>query len=134
VRQEPLVVLFVDDDDELAAMTTRALAPFGIQVTTTSTSLGATNLTRRIRPDVVLLDVEIPALTGDALVALLRRSAPPTMRIVLYSSHDDSSLRSIAHRTGADGWVNKSVDAETLARYLTRVARLGGVRTAGPPK
>jgi two-component system OmpR family response regulator len=126
VRQAPLVVLLVDDDDELAAMTTRILGAHGIQVTTTSTSLGASNLARRIRPDVVLLDVELPALTGDALVGLLRRSAPSTTRIVLYSSHDDTSLRAIARRTGADGWVSKSVDADTLVRYLTRVARLGG--------
>src|SRR5271166_3555378 len=126
MTQEPIVVLIVDDDDDLASMTSRSLGSHGMQVTTISTSLGASKLARRVRPDVVLLDVELPALTGDALVGLLRQSAPPGTRIVLYSSHDDGALRAIARRTGADGWISKSADAETLARYLTRVARLGG--------
>jgi two-component system response regulator EvgA len=125
VRQ-PLTVLLVDDDDALASMASRLLASRGIRVTTTSTSFGASNLVRRVRPDVVLLDVELPGLSGDALVALLRRSAAPGTRIVLYSSHDDDSLRAIAHRTQADGWIGKSADIDTLAQYLVRVAKMAG--------
>jgi two-component system, OmpR family, response regulator len=125
MKQEPLAVLLVDDDDALAEMTERLLAGHGMKVTRTGTSLGVSNLTRRLRPDIVLLDVELPALTGDAVVALLRKSAPPNTRIVLYSSHDETTLRSISRRTGVDGWVSKSVDPDTLVRYLVRLVRLG---------
>lgn len=123
MRQQSLVVLLVDDDESMAAMTERLLAGHGMQVTRTSTPLGASNLARRLRPDLVLLDVELPALTGDALVSLLRRAAPAT-RIVLYSSHDDGVLRELARRTGADGWITKGADAQALAGYLNRVVRL----------
>ncbi len=124
MRQEALVVLLVDDDEMMATLTERVLAGHGMQVTRTATPLGASNLARRLRPDLVLLDVELPALTGDALVGLLRRTAPSTTRIVLYSSHDDGRLRDLATRTGADGWIRKGADAHTLAAYLNRVVRL----------
>jgi DNA-binding response OmpR family regulator len=126
VKSEPLVVLLVEDDPGAASMTSRILQAHGMDVRWTETSLGASNLARRIRPNLILLDVELPALSGDALVALLRRAAPEGMRIVLYSSHDDAHLRAIARRTGADGWISKGADGEVLAQYLTRVARLGG--------
>jgi adenylate cyclase len=125
VRQ-PLTVLIVDDDEALVSMASRLLASRGIRASTIATSFGASNLVRRMRPDVVLLDIELPGLSGDALVALLRRSAAATTRIVLYSSHDEHLLRAVADRTGADGWISKSADIDTLAQYLTRVARLAG--------
>jgi two-component system OmpR family response regulator len=124
MKQDPLVVLLVDDDEGLASATERLLSSHGMQVTRTATPLGASNLARRLRPDIVLLDVELPALRGDALVGLLRKSIPTTTRIVLYSSHDEATLKGLARSTGADGWISKSVDSDTMARYLTRVVRL----------
>lgn len=122
----PLLVLLVDDDANVAALTERHLGARGMEMRWTATALGACNMARRVRPDIVLLDVEMPALTGDALVQLLRRSTAPGVRIVLYSSHDDATLRAIARRTGADGWISKSAGGDVLAQYLTRVVRLGG--------
>ena len=124
MTEQRLVVLLVEDDASLAEATERALASHGLRVTWTATPLGASNLARKLQPDVVLLDVGLPALSGDALVALLRKSAPRSTRIVLYSSHDDETLRGLARRSGADGWLSKGADGAAVARYVTRLARL----------
>jgi two-component system OmpR family response regulator len=121
--QGSIVVLVVDDDPTWAELVTRVLRLRGMQVSTTQTSLGASNLVRRLQPDVVLLDVDLPALSGDALVGLLRRSAPARTRIVLHSAHDTGTLRAVAARVGADGSLSKSTELDTLVDYVARIAK-----------
>lgn len=116
-----LQVLVVDDDPQYLELVERTLRSFGYGVATATSSLGVSNLVRRTEPDVVLLDVNIPALSGDALLGLARRSAPEKTRFVLFSSADEATLRKTARQCGADGYITKSADGATLADYLRRM-------------
>lgn len=116
-----LQVLVVDDDPEYLELVVRTLRMFNYDVATATTSLGVSNIVRRTEPDVVLLDVNIPALSGDALLGLARRRAPKKTRFVLFSSADEDTLRKTAKQCGADGYITKSADGATLAEYLRRV-------------
>ena len=118
-----LHVLVVDDDPIYLELVQRSLRGHGLTVTTSDSSLGVSNLIRRIAPDVVLLDVNIPALSGDALIGLARKSSPEKTRFVLFSSSDEASLRKTASQCGADGYITKSADSNALASYLVRIAR-----------
>ncbi len=118
----PLHVLVVDDDPTYLDLVQRSLRGHGLTVTTSDSSLGVSNLIRRIEPDLVLLDVNIPALSGDALIGLARKSAPEKTRFVLFSSADESSLRKTASQCGADGYITKSADSTALASYLVKMA------------
>jgi two-component system OmpR family response regulator len=80
--------------------------------------LGVSNLVRSFVPDAVLLDVNIPALTGDRLLTLARRHAPSATRFFLYSACDASRLRALASETGADGWMTKSTGAAEVASRI----------------
>jgi DNA-binding response OmpR family regulator len=111
-------VLLVDDDATFLSLIERALRSQGMDVTVTSTALGVSNLVRRVEPNVVLLDVNLPALSGDAVLAVARRSAPAHTRFVLFSSSDESTLRELAQRVGADGYITKSVDPFKLGTIL----------------
>src|SRR5690606_5831010 len=68
-----LRVLVVDDDVQHLDLVRRSLRAFGIDVETSDSSLGVSAIIRRTEPDLVLLDVNIPALPGDALLGLARR-------------------------------------------------------------
>jgi two-component system, OmpR family, response regulator len=120
---DPFRVLIVDDDADVLSMVARVLRGQNIEVTVSATSLGVSNLIRRSTPDVVLIDVHIPELSGDALVAVARRQAPSHTRFVLYSSCDEEQLRERAKRVGADGFISKSVDPYRLPDLLRNVAR-----------
>ena len=117
-----LRILVVDDDAMHLELIQRSLRSYGMEVTTTDSTLGVSNLVRRIEPDVVLLDVNIPALSGDAVLGLARKHAPEKTRFVLHSSADEAMLRRRALECGADGYITKSVQASELASYLERVA------------
>jgi DNA-binding response OmpR family regulator len=113
-----LRVLLVDDSEQQLELTARTLRAFGFEVQTSIGSFGVSNLVRSFLPDVVLLDVEIPALSGDRLLAIARRHAAHGTRFVLFSSCDESKLRALASESQADAWISKSESADKLVARL----------------
>lgn len=124
-------VLVVDDDADQLLLLERSLYAYNFDVRTHRSSLGVSNLVRTVMPDLVLLDVNIPALSGDRVLALARNQAPPTTRFILYSASDESKLRSLALACGADGYITKSVQGEALARKLTSIYKKSRLPAAG---
>ena len=115
-------VLVVDDDVDQLMLLERTLNAYGFEVRTHRSSLGVSNLVRNANPDLVLLDVNIPALSGDKVLALARNQAPNTStRFILYSASDESKLRALALSSGADSYISKSVQGEALARKLISI-------------
>ncbi len=113
-------VLVIDDDTVHLALTQELLVAEGYQALVHTTGFGATEKILRERPDVVLLDVNMPALSGEGLVAVLRtRGLLASTRVLLYSSNDEEALRRAAERLGVLGYVCKG-DAEELRRKLAR--------------
>jgi DNA-binding response OmpR family regulator len=118
-------VLIVDDDQDQLALAERTLSAYGFDVRTHRSSLGVSNLVRTMAPDLVLLDVNIPALSGDKVLALARSQAPINTRFILYSASDESTLRSLAVSSGADGYISKSTQGADLAKKLESLHRKG---------
>jgi DNA-binding response OmpR family regulator len=83
-------VLVVDDDVDQLMLLERTLHAYGFEVRTHRSSLGVSNLVRQALPDLVLLDVNIPALSGDKVLSLARNQAPATTRFILYSASVES--------------------------------------------
>lgn len=111
-------IIVVDDSATALVFTQRALERGGHKVTTTDNPILLPGLIRTERPDLVLVDVNIPLIDGDEAVGLLRRSTANDhwtrkTLVVLYSSLGDEELKARAEQCGADGYVVKG-DAETL--------------------
>ena len=111
-------VLVVDDDQDQLVLAERSLSSYGFDVRTHRSSLGVSNLVRSVAPDLVLLDVNIPALSGDKVLSLVRAQAPLGTKFILYSASDESQLRVLANASGADGYLSKSVQGAELAQKL----------------
>lgn len=118
---EVLRALIVDDDPAQLDLISRRLKLEGFEVQTSGSAFGASNLIRSFVPHVVLLDVNIPALSGDRLLSIARRVAAPETRFVLYSACDESKLRALAKETEADDWISKSTEMSLLAARLRRI-------------
>jgi DNA-binding response OmpR family regulator len=125
-------VLVVDDDQDQLSLVERTLSAFGFEVRTHRSSLGVSNLVRTSAPDLVLLDVNIPALSGDKVLALARAQAPANTKFILYSASDESKLRALARTCGADGYISKSVSGEALAQKLQTLHRRARVAEPTP--
>ncbi len=116
-------ILVVDDDPELLDMVQRVLTPHGFEVRTHTSALGVASLVRTAQPDVVLIDVNFPAIKGDKVVHLARQQAPQGTKFLLYSAMDELRLRALALASGADGYLLKSVQGAELAQQLKALLR-----------
>ena len=80
---------------------------------------------RELLPDVVVMDVSMPGLTGDEATAQLKRDHPDVKVLALTVYEDRSHLRKLL-KAGASGYVLKLATGEELIRAL-RVVAAGGV-------
>lgn len=106
-------ILIVDDDPTHLACAQELLEAEGYEVDVHLTAFGATEKLIRTRPDLVLIDVNMPALSGEGLASILRRRVhAAAVRVLLYSSNDEDSLRRAAARLELDGYVCKGDPGE----------------------
>ncbi len=75
-----------------------------------------------LKPDVVLMDIKMPDMTGLDALRLIMESRPETKVIILTVSEDDEDLFA-AVRAGAKGYLLKNVEADKLISSIHQVAR-----------
>src|SRR5918997_1642160 len=75
-----------------------------------------------LQPDVLLLDMRLPSLTGTQVIKALAHARSATKVLVL-SAFDDSALVYDAIAAGAHGYVIKDADRQTICNAITAVAR-----------
>jgi len=76
---------------------------------------------KQFRPDVILLDLNMPGLSGLETLKLLVQDVPETAVVMLTVSEDLDEL-SLALRDGACGYLLKSIETETLASAIRKAA------------
>jgi DNA-binding NarL/FixJ family response regulator len=74
-----------------------------------------------LRPDIVVLDMELPDMSGVAVTQQLVQTVPGVRVVILSFSHTDSLVVE-AIRAGAYGYLSKDIQPEALARALIGVA------------
>jgi len=116
-------VLVVDDDPIILEVTRERLEGAGYVVHCREEALGTSQWTAEFQPDIVLLDVNMPALTGPDLAQLMRkRRATKDIAIILYSSVESTELQAKVRATGAVGAIQKSADARRFLEEFDRLA------------
>ena len=83
----------------------------------------------RLRPDVAVLDVQMPGLSGAGIVEALVKHDVPT-RVLLMSGLATTEMAQRALAAGADGFIDKQATAEELCAAVVAVAR--GERVVSP--
>jgi CheY-like chemotaxis protein len=110
-------VLVVDDDDEVRGMLAEFLQSRGYDVTTEPSAAAAIRTLVDRPPDAMLLDINMPGLSGEAALPTIRAVAPGVAIIMVSASADeDVARRALAH--GAFDYIVKPVDLTYLERSL----------------
>jgi DNA-binding NarL/FixJ family response regulator len=124
-----LKVLIADDHKLLVDGTKQALERAGGFEVVGEASNGAQvlPLVRRLRPDLVLLDMRMPQMDGLTCLAKIRKDFPK-VKVAMLSVSQDPELIQAALKRGASAYIVKSVDPDDLAAAL-RQAMNGNVFT-----
>jgi CheY-like chemotaxis protein len=108
IRREPIQVLIVDDNSGFRMRARRWLEADGYEVVAEAADgASALGAARRHRPDVVLLDIELPDMSGLALAERFAREPGPPA-VVLTSTHDASDFGEPLTSCGARGFLPKA--------------------------
>ena len=121
--------LVIDADVRATSTIVAALQPRGVVVSTTSDPRQAVEQVRTAPPDIVLLRVELPELSGFAVCNKLRRDATTKgVPLVMYASDvaPDVFVQHQKLRTCADAYLAMPLDPRALVGTVGRLISLGG--------
>jgi CheY-like chemotaxis protein len=110
-------VLVVDDEPDIALICKLALSLEGFEVEERSTGQAALDYLAENAPDVVLLDLRLPDLSGWEVLDRLRdRGQLPSLRIVLFSAH--ASAAQSALDAGCVSFIAKPFTPDDLVAHV----------------
>jgi two-component system OmpR family response regulator len=124
----PINVLVVDDEPVLAEMVSMALRYEGWTITTAGDGAAAIATATQSRPDVVVLDVMLPDMTGLEVLRALRKQIPH-LPVLLLTAKDSVEDRIAGLTAGGDDYVTKPFSIEEVILRLRALLRRTGITT-----
>jgi diguanylate cyclase (GGDEF)-like protein len=118
-------VLAVDDDPNLLQYITTILSPWGLRLTTLTNPHQLWTHLEEVKPDLLLLDINMPGLSGLELCQQIRGSDLwVALPVTVLTAYSDSKTMQQAFIAGADDFISKPIiEAELVTRIVTRINR-----------
>ena len=112
-RRPPITVVLIDDEPLIRVALSQALASSGVElVGEAATGEAALELVVDLRPDVVLMDLQLPGMSGVQTIERLGLLAPTSGVLVLTRTEQNRVVEAII--AGARGYMLKSAPVETI--------------------
>jgi two-component system nitrate/nitrite response regulator NarL len=111
----------IEDDEAVARLISQVLSSHGFEVLGTApTGEDGVALARKVRPDVALVDLGLPRMSGEEVIAAIHQELPKTKCIAL-TAVDIPARVLAALRAGAAGYILKPFHASELAHAVEEV-------------
>jgi sigma-B regulation protein RsbU (phosphoserine phosphatase) len=124
-------VLLVDDDAVSRRLLSAALTAAGLEVTSATSGKAALRAIEIRRPDIVLLDFDMPGLNGDEVCARIRAAEDPAVRempVIMLTAFSGEAEEIGCLRAGASDFVTKPVSRAVLEARIETQLRLHALR------
>lgn len=113
-------IMVIDDSEIVLSVTRNVLEGAGFRVITHSRPSGCVALILQEKPDLVLIDVNMPQIGGDTIAKLFGKARPNNdTTVLLYSSLSRAALEAKVKSSGAHGYIQKSEDGYDFLRQLS---------------
>lgn len=125
-ENEPLRVFLLEDDAPTRAHLRTLLHPTSgfLCVGEAANAKQALNLLPELRPDVVLVDLELPGIDGASFIRAAR-AQHADLRLLIFTNHDGAEFLFPALAAGADGYLLKGENAANLLAGIREVQEGG---------
>lgn len=115
-------ILVIEDEDNIAIALDYLLTREGYRATRIATGAGAVDLIRETRPDLVLLDVMLPEVSGYEICQTVRSDAAlAAVKILMMTARGSAMERRKGIAMGADGFISKPFELKALRAEVARI-------------
>ena len=116
-----LKVLYIEDDANNRLLVRRVLIDAQMEVFEASSAAQALDVVKRITPDVILMDINMPEIDGYTLTARFKNlTALSEVPIIALTANVMRGDRERALEAGCDGYIQKPIDIDILPQQVQR--------------
>ena len=113
-------LVIVDDEAGIVEEVKSFFQEEGYQVYTADSGEQGIKVIRRRKPDIVLIDMKLPDISGIEVLKATKEISPQS-KIIVITGYVDQALIDQAEKLGRDAFLPKPFDLETLKREVTRL-------------
>src|SRR5215210_7468668 len=126
-------ILVVDDEADITALVAYHLAKAGFRVSTAANGPDALKAAREERPDIVILDLMLPGISGyDVLAEMRKRDETREVGVILLTAKREEPDRIRGLSLGADDYLTKPFSPHELSLRVTAILRRVGAAASSP--
>jgi CheY-like chemotaxis protein len=117
---EPPLVLCVDDDERMLEILSKILSRLPVEYAVTDSPLEAIELARRVHPQLLILDLMLPEMSGWEALEIIRQNAwADDLRVIVLTAKDGGYERLVAANVArVDTFLSKPFDPRELAEHI----------------
>jgi two-component system chemotaxis response regulator CheY len=118
----PKIILAVDDSLTIRELINFVLSNAGFKVELAEDGVHGLEQLARVKPDVIITDVNMPRLDGLSFIEKARESLARSTPILVLTTESEPALKARAKAAGATGWIVKPFNPVQLVEAVQRVA------------
>ena len=122
----PMKILVVDDEKKIVDIVKAYLEREGYQVMVAYEGTSALNLARKQSPDLIVLDLMLPEVSGWDICRMLRKESD--VPIIMLTARDEATDKIVGLELGADDYVTKPFDPKELVARVRALLRRSEAR------
>ena len=120
MSRQKLKVMVVDDSKLVLERLRYGLERAGHVVSLRESALGTVSAVVKERPDVLILDVSMPALDGNRLATIIGE-VNQDVTLILHSARDEKELEALTLQSNAHGYIKKTNDTLRFIQEFNRI-------------
>jgi CheY-like chemotaxis protein len=113
-------ILIVEDNPDNMKLFTAILRHGGHEITGLYSGEGLVEALDNVKPDLVLMDIQLPGRDGFELLAEIRKSPWAAVRVIALTAHAMTGDREKAKQAGFDDYITKPIDIASFSTDITR--------------
>ncbi|MFO8056824.1 MAG: response regulator [bacterium] len=106
-RENELRVCIIDDEETVLKTVERILQTRGYKTLALSCTVGSSQQIKEFQPHIVVVDLKMPAIEGDELIRIFRKTLKKWPRVILFSGVSPEELKDVAMDSHTDDYIYK---------------------------
>jgi two-component system KDP operon response regulator KdpE len=132
MHEKKNTILVVDDEPNIQKMLTILLEAENFKIVASTCGKQAIRMCASVKPDLILLDLELPDMNGKDVVKALRAWSQAPVIMLSANASDQEITKAL--NAGANDYVTKPFNIDVLLARINASLRTGAVREAGEPE